>query len=73
MISGAVRSCTEAADQHEQAAAHHRRTAEHLSSGEFVAAEDARTLALAHSEKARIAETVIETADSIDDEQAVLG
>ena len=70
MTSGAVRSCMEAAEQHEQAAAHHRRTAKHLTSGKRSAAEDERTLALAHSERARIAETVPDPAAATDCHQA---
>jgi len=72
MTSGAIRSCTEAADQHELAAAHHRRTAKHLNSGKRAAAEDERTLALAHSERARMAETIIHPAASTDDDQAAM-
>lgn len=49
-------ACTEAAHQHDRAAAHYRHSAKHLANGEHAAAAKERDLALDHSEKARIDE-----------------
>ena len=53
------RTCEEAAHQHDRAAAHHRHSAKHLADGKPAAAAKESVLALIHSEKARMAETVM--------------
>jgi hypothetical protein len=73
MTTNAVgRSCSEAAVLHDEAAAHHRRSAKHLSRGEHVAAADERTLALAHSKMAREAEALLGWAAAARDDRPAM-